>query len=313
VWNRERLYQAPPAVLRPGENVLAVRVEDTGGGGGFHGGSESVFLRTAAGRRSLAGPWRFAVESMAVNLDDHKRELPTLLYNAMVHPLLPFPIRGVIWYQGESNAGDEDARVYRDLFTGMIEDWRERWGVGDFPFLWVQLASWLPAPEEPEESGWAMLRESQSAALELPATAQAVAIDAGDADDIHPRDKQTIGHRLALGALDVAYGPDLVAAGPTYRSFSARDGRIEVLFDHLGGGLVARDTEDGRVRRFAVAGEDRRFVWAEARVESNRVIVWSDQVAEPVAVRYAWAANPEGANLYNRAGLPASPFRTDRW
>jgi sialate O-acetylesterase len=312
-WNRERLYRVPPAALRPGANVLAVRVEDTGGGGGFHGDPERLFVETVEGRRPLAGSWRFAVESVAVNLEDHKRELPALLYNAMIHPLHRFPVRGFLWYQGESNAGDEDAFVYRDLFAGMIGDWRQRWGQGDLPFLFVQLASWLPPPVEPEESGWAMLRESQSAALGLPATAQAVAIDAGDADDIHPRDKQTLGHRLALAALDVAYGHDLISSGPTYRSHAVRDGRVEIELDHVGGGLVARDAEAGRLRGFAVAGADREFVWAEARIEGDRVVVWSDEVGEPVAARYAWAANPAGANLYNREGLPASPFRTDRW
>jgi sialate O-acetylesterase len=239
--------------------------------------------------------------------------VPTVLYNAMVHPLQWYPVKGVLWYQGESNAGADDAFRYRDLFRAMIADWRAGWGQGDVPFLWVQLAAFQPAAAEPAESSWAVLRESQSAALALPRTAQAVAIDIGDADDIHPRNKQEVGRRLALAARAVAYGERLEFSGPVYRGHETRDGRIVLAFDHAGGGLVARGDAPARLRGFAIAGADRRFVWADAAIENGRVVVWSEKVPSPAAVRYAWADNPAGANLYNAEGLPASPFRTDDW
>ncbi len=195
----------------------------------------------------------------------------------------------------------------------MIRDWRAAWNDPGMPFLFAQLAAFLAPPIAPVESSWAVARESQAAALALPATAQVVLIDAGDAADVHPRDKQMVGERLALAARAVAYGEELVHSGPVYRAHQPRAGRVLIDFDHVGGGLVARGAADGRLRGFALAGEDRRFVWAEAAIEGDRVAVWSDRVPRPVAVRYAWADNPEGANLYNREGLPAAPFRTDAW
>jgi len=231
----------------------------------------------------------------------------------MVHPLLPYPVAGFIWYQGESNAGRDDALAYRLLFATMIQEWRAGWGLGELPFLWVQLANYMAAADQPGDSDWAVLRESQSAALTLPKTAQAVIIDIGEADDIHPRNKQEVGRRLALAARGVAYGEEIVFSGPVYRSHVVRDGRVIIDFDHVGGGLVARGNAEGKLAEFAIAGADRHFVWAEAIIEDNRVVVWSDEVQEPVAVRYAWADNPDGANLYNAEDLPASPFRTDSW
>ncbi|QXD15447.1 beta galactosidase jelly roll domain-containing protein [Rhodocaloribacter litoris] len=313
-WNLARVYTVPPAALREGENLLAVRVEDYQGGGGIHGSPEAVYVEVNGVRRPLPGPWRFMVGQVTIGTSGNKNQVPTVLWNKMVHPLLPYPIRGVIWYQGESNANTlEEAYAYRELFPTMIRSWREAWGLGDFPFLWVQLANFMAEDETPpSQSAWALLRESQHAALALPNTAQAVIIDLGEADDIHPRNKQDVGRRLALAARRVAYGEDVVASGPVYRSHSVEGRRVFVSFDHAGGGLVTR--EGGRVvRGFAVAGADRRFVWAEARIEGDRVVVWSDRVPAPVAVRYAWANNPARANLYNREGLPAAPFRTDTW
>jgi sialate O-acetylesterase len=312
-WNRPRVYAVPSDRLRPGPNVVAVRVEDTGGGGGIWGEVGLLYVESAGQKRPLAGTWRFRPSVVTVNLDFHKNQVPAVLYNAMVHPLLAYPVRGFLWYQGESNTAPEDALAYRTLFPAMIRDWRAGWGQGDLPFLWVQLANYLPAAAEPSESGWALLRESQSAALALPRTAQAVAIDIGDADDIHPRNKQEVGRRLALAARKVVYGEDVAFSGPVYRRHEVRDGRAIIEFAHTAGGLVARGAPAGAVKQFAIAGADRRFVWAEAAVEGDRVVVWSDRVPEPVAVRYAWADNPDGANLYNAAGLPASPFRTDDW
>lgn len=309
-WSQVRGYAVPAGVLHAGVNTVVVRVEDTGGGGGIHGDPASLYVETAAGRRPLAGDWRFRVGRVSMDGDGGKNQVPTLLYNRMVHPLTDVPIRGVLWYQGESNADGTDAVAYRDQFMAMIRDWRAAWGQADLPFLWVQLANYMAPAEAPVPSDWAVLRESQGAALALPNTAQVVAIDLGEADDIHPRNKQDVGQRLARAARAIAYGEEMVYSGPTYRSHRVRDGRVEIDFDHMGGGLVARDGPE--LRGFAVAGADGRFVWADARIEAGRVVVWSPRVSEPVAVRYAWADNPEGANLYNADGLPAAPFRTDR-
>lgn len=313
-WNQPRVYEVPSASLVPGSNVIAVRVEDTGGGGGIQGDPALLFVEVGDHRRSLVGMWKFALGVVTVNLEDHKREVPTVLYNRMIHPLRQFPIKGVLWYQGESNADhQEDAFAYRDLFPEMIRDWREGWGLEDLPFLYVQLANFMLPPTEPAESNWATMRESQSMALDLPSTAQVVIIDVGEALDVHPRDKQTVGNRLALAARSVAYGQDVVYSGPFLRSHEIKGSRVLLAFDHIGSGLTAMHPAGARLRGFAVAGADRRFVWANATIEGDRVVVWSTEVPEPIAVRYAWADNPEGANLYNREGLPASPFRTDSW
>ena len=312
-WNRPRLYPVPAAALREGRNTIAVRVEDTGGGGGIYGDPDLLYVEVDGERRPLGGTWRFRPGVVELNLEDRKRLVPTVLYNKMVHPLLPFPVKGILWYQGESNTGPGDAFAYRGQFPAMIEDWRRGWGAERLPFLFVQLAAFLPPPEEPGESGWALLRESQSAALALPGTAQVVLIDAGEADDVHPRDKRIVGERLALAARKVAYGEEIVFSGPIYRGHEVVAGRMVIDFDHVGGGLVAKASPGGELTGFAIAGADRHFVWAEARLEGNRVTVRSDLVRDPVAVRYGWADNPAAANLYNREGLPASPFRTDDW
>jgi sialate O-acetylesterase len=309
-WNQPRVYTVPPTVLRPGRNVLAVRVEDTGGGGGMFGDPGLLYLEANEQRRTLAGMWRFRVGVVTTTAAAQKNQVAMLLYNKMIYPLLPYPIKGALWYQGESNAGDRDAFVYRDQFRQMITGWRQDWGVGDFPFLYVQLANFMAPDSLPVESGWAMLRESQSAALTLPHTAQAVIIDLGEAEDIHPRNKQDVGLRLSLAARKVAYGEDLVWSGPVYRHHTVRAGQMVLTFDHVGSGLVAKG---GVLQGFAIAGADRRFVWAQARLEGNTVVVWHEAIPDPQAVRYAWGNNPDKASLYNREGLPASPFRTDTW
>jgi sialate O-acetylesterase len=312
-WNRARVYEVPPAFLSVGRNVVAVRVEDDGGGGGIWGKPELLFVEVGGDRRPLAGEWRFRPAVVTVNMDFHKNQVPTVLYNKMVHPLLSYSIKGVLWYQGESNASPADAVAYRKLFPAMIDDWRAGWGLGNVPFLFVQLANYLPGGAEPPESGWALLRESQAAALGLPATAQVVTIDIGDAHDIHPRNKQEVGRRLALAARKIAYGEDLVFSGPAYRGHEVRGRRVVLTFAHVGHGLMAKGADEGRLTGFTIAGDDRRFVPAEARLEGSRVVVWSAAVRRPVAVRYAWADDPEEANLFNVDGLPASPFRTDAW
>ncbi len=241
-------------------------------------------------------------------LFEQKHYEPSALYNGMIAPLIPYAIRGAIWYQGESNAGR--AYQYRKLFSAMIRDWRREWGQGAFPFLFVQLANFMAREAEPAESAWAELREAQSMTLRLPKAGQAVIIDIGEANDIHPKNKQDVGRRLALNALAIAHGRDIVYSGPVYRSMETEGDRIRLHFDHVGGGLVAKG--GGPLRGFAIAGEDRKFVWADAAIEGDSVVVHSEGVPNPVAVRYAWANNPE-CNLYNEEGLPASPFRTDSW
>ncbi|MDZ7370753.1 MAG: sialate O-acetylesterase, partial [candidate division KSB1 bacterium] len=216
-------------------------------------------------------------------------------------------LRGAIWYQGESNASR--AYQYRTLFPTLINCWRQKWGQGDFPFLFVQLANFKPTAPEPGDSDWAELREAQLMTLSLPNTGMAVAIDIGDAFDIHPKNKQEVGRRLALNALAKAYGRDIVYSGPIYKSMSFEGNKIRLKFDHVGSGLVAKGP---KLTGFAIAGTDKKFVWAEAEIEGETVLVWSPQVPDPAAVRYGWADNPN-CNLYNREGLPASPFRTDDW
>jgi sialate O-acetylesterase len=238
---------------------------------------------------------------------DHPHS-PAGLYNGMIAPLIPYGIQGAIWYQGESNASR--AYQYCKLFPTMIKNWRKDWGQGDFPFLFVQLANFRQVSDEPVESDWAELREAQTMTLSLPNTGMATIIDIGEADDIHPRNKQDVGRRLALWALAETYDQDVVYSGPLYESMKIEDGKIRVRFDHVGSGLVARG--GGELKGFAVAGPDRDFVWADAEIDGNTVVVCSERVENPVAVRYAWADNPV-CNLYNKEGLPASPFRTDDW
>lgn len=239
---------------------------------------------------------------------------PAGLYNAMIAPLTPLGIAGFIWYQGESNAGR--AEQYRTLFPEMIRDWRARWGREELPFYFVQLANFMAEKPEPGESAWAELRDAQLHALRsVPRTGMAVIIDIGEAKDIHPRNKIEVGKRLARWALKQSYGKDLVESGPLYRAQRKDGDRMVIEFDHLGGGLVAgAEPPLGAppLKGFAIAGADRQWVWADARIEEDRVVVSSPRVKDPAAVRYAWADNPV-ANLYNREGLPASPFRTDDW
>jgi sialate O-acetylesterase len=230
----------------------------------------------------------------------------TGLYNGMIKPLIPFAFKGVIWYQGESNAGR--AFQYRKLFAAMIQDWRKQWGQ-EFPFFFVQLANYQARRPEPGDSSWAELREAQSMTLSLPKTGMAVIIDIGEEKDIHPKNKQDVGKRLALAAEAIAYGKDLEFSGPVYDSFAVEGNAVRIKFKHAAG-LEAKG--GGELKGFAIAGDDKKWVWAQAKIDGESVVVSSDKVQKPVAVRYAWADNPE-CNLYNKAALPASPFRTDDW
>jgi sialate O-acetylesterase len=315
-----RKYVVPGALVRAGRNVIAVRVFDSAGEGGFsRGGSMSIGPAGGADADviSLRGVWDYKVEQAlepkhpdwgsrpeAVGVSNQNN--PSVLYNAMIAPLVPFAIRGVIWYQGESNAGR--AYQYRTLFPAMIRDWRSAWG-SDFPFYFVQLANWHATKAEPDESDWAELREAQMMTLREPQTGMAVTIDIGDENDIHPRNKLDVGRRLAAWALAGSYNQKVIPSGPLFDRYTIKDNEVRILFKHAEG---LKTSDGGPVKGFAVAGEDHRFVWADARIEGDTVIVSSPKISKPVAVRYGWADNPT-ANLYNKAGLPASPFRTDDW
>jgi len=233
---------------------------------------------------------------------------PGGLYNAMITPLMPFAIRGVVWYQGESNA--DRAAEYRTLFPEMIKCWRRSWGQGDFPFIFVQLANYGAHHDPPSDDGWAEMREAQACALGLPQTGMAVIIDVGNPRDIHPKNKQDVGQRLALSALHVAHGRELVHSAPLYDSMTVEGDAVRLHFRHCGGGLRAADGEP--LCDFAIAGDDRRFVWGEAVLDGDTILVRSAAVPVPVAVRYGWCGSPRG-NLQNAESLPASPFRTDDW
>ncbi len=231
-------------------------------------------------------------------------------YNGKIAPLMPYGIRGVAWYQGEGDVGL--GYTYRKALPTMINAWRTRWGEGDFPFLIVQLANYGQPRTQPGESRWAEVREAQFlTARKIPHAALAVTIDIGEANDIHPRNKQDVGKRLALAARALVYGEKIVYSGPIYDSMTVEGSRVRLRFKHVGGGLVAKG--QGKLAGFAVAGPDKKFVWADARIDGDNVLVSSGEVPQPVAVRYAWADNPEGCNLYNKEALPASPFRTDDW
>jgi sialate O-acetylesterase len=317
-----RRYVVPGSLVHAGPNLIAVRVFDRAGEGGF-GRADLMSLKPVGAKEaeaiSLVGSWTYKVElALEPKKPDYgarpelpgptNQNSPSVLYNAMIAPLKPFAFRGAIWYQGESNANR--AYQYRTLFPAMIRDWRAAWGQGDFPFYFVQLANWHAAPREPGESDWAELREAQTMTLREPQTGMAVIIDIGDANDIHPRNKLDVGKRLAAWALADTYQQKVESSGPLYDSFSVKGEMVVVKFKHLGGGLKTSD--DGPPKGFEIAGVDHKFVWAEARVEGDTVVVWSKDVSNPVAVRYGWSDNPL-CNLYNRAGLPASPFRTDDW
>lgn len=311
-WNIDRHYAVAGNILRPGKNVLVVRVYDGAGGGGIYGAPEKLYLEVNSKQINLAGEWQYKISVLNTEYGlqaTGPNAYPSQLYNAMIAPIIPMAIKGVIWYQGEANVGD--AAGYQKMFPEMINNWRSKWNQ-QFPFLWVQLANFMAPDSVPNYSDWAALREAQSKTLAVPSTGQAVIIDIGEANDIHPRNKQDVGLRLALSALHVAYNQNVVYSGPVYKSMQKVDNKLILTFDNTGSGLEVKD-KYGYAKAFAVAGEDQKFVWAKAYIENGKVIVYHPDIKNPVAVRYAWGNNPDDANLYNKEGLPASPFRTDNW
>ena len=309
-----RSYKIPASLVKAGKATVAVRVMDTGGKGGIFGDPEGIALcKSDTEKLPLAGAWKYKVSlglgeapDMPVNTATEPN-YPTFLYNAMINPLVDYAIRGAIWYQGEANVAR--AAQYRDLLPLMIHDWRQQWGYA-FPFYIVQLPNYMKAQEGPEESDWAELREAQKHTLRLENTGMAVTIDVGDGDDLHPKNKPEVGRRLALIARAQTYGERIPCSGPVYDSYGIEGNTIRIRFSHTDGGLKTSD--GGAVRGFYIAGADHEFHAADAVVEGDTVVVSSKEVRFPVAVRYAWANNPV-CNLYNGAGLPAGPFRTDDW
>ena len=303
-----RKYEVKSGVLKPGKNVITVRLISNGGRGGFT--PEKNYQLIAGGQTiDLRGPWQYKLGATSTPTPGTTtfQYQPGGLYNGMIAPVLPYAIKGVLWYQGESNTGHP--QDYQALMTSLINDWRTHLQQPNLPFLYVQLANFMAVKTEPGESGWAGVRDAQRRTLAVPNTGMAVISDVGEWNDIHPLDKQTVGHRLALAAQKVAYGEaKVVSSGPLYQTMQAAGNKVTISFGSVGGGLVAKG--GGPLKGFAVAGPDKKFVWAQARIEGTKVVVWNDQVPNPTVVRYAWADNPEGANLYNKEGLPASPFTT---
>jgi sialate O-acetylesterase len=308
-----RRYNLPLGLLKPGKNIIVIRVTNNAGKGGFVP-DKPYWLIAGNDSIDLRGEWYYKVGQVFRPVNNEPgtgsplismQNEPTGLYNTMVAPLISYRIKGILWYQGETNTNNP--QEYQKQLPALINDWRIKWQEGPIPFLFVQLPNFMEVQYLPSESQWAELRFGQLKSLSVLNTAMAVTIDAGEWNDIHPLGKKVVGERLALAARKLAYGNEkIVYSGPVFRS-SVQDGdRIIIEFDHIGSGLVVKG--GGDLNQFAIAGADRKFVWAEAIIEDNRVIIRSDEIKSPVFVRYAWADNPDGANLYNIEGLPASPF-----
>lgn len=305
-----RNYTVPADLLKAGKNSITVRVVCPSGRGGFVGDKQYALI---AGDQTidLSGTWKYKLGIKMENLigPSFIQWKSTGLYNAMLAPLFSYTIKGALWYQGESNIGRDVQQ--RSLLTTLIRSWRESWQQGDFPFIFVQLPNFNAPVKEPSDGGWARFREAQTAALSLPNTGMAVAIDIGEWNDIHPLNKKDLGHRLSLVAQRIAYADKkILDAGPVYQSKKTEGNKIILSFKNTGTGLIAKGDSLGY---FAIAGPDKKFQWANAIIRNNHIIVWSDKIQQPIAVRYAWADDPEGANLYNKEGLPAAPFRTDTY
>jgi sialate O-acetylesterase len=310
-----RRYNLAAGLLKPGKNIIVVKVTNTMGKGGFV--PDKNYSLNANGQRiDLRGEWIYKVGQVFAPMAGFAgggppfsaQNEPTGLYNAMVAPAINYAIKGILWYQGEANSGR--AKEYNELLSALIADWRNKWGEGQIPFIYAQLPNYMEVNYSPSESQWAELRESQLKTLAVPNTAMTVNIDAGEWNDIHPLDKKDVGDRFALAAQHLAYADkDVVYSGPTYQSYKIDGNKITLSFSNTGSGLMVKG--GGDLYYFAIAGADKKYAWAKATINGDRVTVWSDAIPNPMYVRYAWADNPEGANLYNKEGLPASPFETD--
>ena len=311
-YNIQRKYTIAAGILKAGKNIIAVKVGDTGGGGGIYGVATDMKLTIENKEQSLAGDWRFRVASMAASATSiGPNDYPSLLFNAMLYPLVQYSIRGAIWYQGETNAGR--AYQYRTAFPLMINDWRQYFKQGNFPFLFVQLSTFGSAEANSKNgSDWAELREAQAMTLRLPNTGMAVITDIGNPTDIHPKNKQDVGKRLASIALHDVYSKTGEYTGPAYQAMKVAGNKVTLTFTHTGSGLITKDNS-GNIGGFEIAGSDKQFHTANASIENNKIIVVADGVSQPVAVRYNWANDASAGNLFNKEKFPAAPFRTDNW
>jgi sialate O-acetylesterase len=309
----QRRYAVTADVLKPGKNIFVIRVRNDAGKGGFVP-DKPYCIFTGNDTVDLKGAWQYKVGDVFIPRSGvggggiAAQNQPAALYNAMAAPVINYTIKGFVWYQGESNSSR--AAEYEKLQPALINDWRSKWKQDELPFLYVQLPGFMDYNYIPSESQWAALREAQLKSLSVPNTAMAVAIDLGEWNDIHPDNKKTVGERLALAAFKIAYGENIIHSGPTYLSHTIEGNKIILSFRNTGSGLIANDGE--ALSEFAVAGADKKFVWAKGKIEGDKIIVWSDAVTNPVYVRYAWADNPVNPNLYNKEGLPASPFQIDK-
>ncbi|MDA3926090.1 MAG: beta galactosidase jelly roll domain-containing protein [Kiritimatiellae bacterium] len=309
-----RTHTIPAELLKAGRNVVAVRIFNEINQGGFHPGYPAPLKvsQKGSGEVMLSRKWKCKVElslepAKLSRILPYGYKVPCALYNAMIAPFTNYPLRGFLWYQGESNAGR--SKQHDVLFPAMITSWRKLWGDLTLPFYFVQLAAYQARMKEPGNGGWSAFRESQTKTLSLAHTGMAIAIDIGDATNVHPKNKQDVGKRLALWAKRDCYGDkDIVVSGPIYKSSAVEGDRIRIKFTHVGGGLIVKGDE---LKSFAIAGEDKKFVWGKAKIEGESVVVWNETIPKPAYVRYAWANNPE-CTFYNAAGLPAVPFRTDK-
>jgi sialate O-acetylesterase len=307
-----RRYAVPAGLLKPGKNTIVVRVTNTSGKGGFVP-DKRYYLAIAGDTTDLRGDWQYKVgqvfEPIWLKPEFSAQNEPTGLYNTMVAPVINYTIKGMVWYQGESNTSR--AFEYGKLLKALIADWRNSWQQGNTPFIYAQLPNFNEVQYSPTESSLAQLRNGQLSALEVPNTGMAVTLEAGEWNDIHPLNKKNVGERLARAAEYIAYGDvNVVPSGPIYQSAKVDGNKIEVTFKNIGSGLVAEDGDE--LSQFAIAGADKKFVWAKAVIKGDKVLIWNDRIPVPLYVRYAWADNPEGANLYNKEGLPASPFQTEK-
>jgi sialate O-acetylesterase len=313
-----RRYEVPAGLLKAGKNTIVVRVTNTFGKGGFVP-DKRYELTDGNTTIDLRGDWLYKVgqvfKPLRRSMGDSEggfafsaQNEPTGLYNTMVKPATEYGIKGFVWYQGESNGGN--AKEYNSLLKAIINDWRAQWHNAGLPFITIQLPNYGDTEYSPVESQWAEIRDAQLKSLEIPKTALVVTIDLGEWNDIHPLNKRDVGNRVALAAEKLAYGDTkLISSGPLYESATVAGNKIIVSFNNEGSGLMAKG---GKLGRFAIAGADKQFIWADAQIEGDKVIVSSPEVSAPKYVRYAWSDNPDGANLYNKEGLPASPFRTDK-
>lgn len=311
IWNAEpeHIYSIPDSLIKAGSNNLAVRMAFLWGGGGFNPPAEEMYISDGEKKITLTGTWKYRKDlEPEIPFINNYHQYHSFLYNAMIAPVVPFGINGFIWYQGENNV--DKAFDYRTLFPMLIHDWRIRWQQGYLPFMYVQLANYMKRDTVPVESNWALLRESQTETLKLPNTGMACIIDIGNANNIHPLNKQEVGRRLSLVAKKMIYDQKVQASGPMFKNFEVDNKHIRVSFSEVGSGLSIGDGKT--LKGFAIAGKDQQFHWAKASLKGNEVIVSAEEVREPVAVRYGWANNPD-CNLINKEGLPAAPFRTDDW